>query len=140
MSLGYCKTFYRGLNANLVAGQINSLNVGIGNGLQTTPDTPSRFKLVGISVSFTENTNSSIGSDANTVQTLKFYDGNSGSADSLLFTFPVILGHQTITANSGDFIMQNDSYIQIENGLYWSPSFAGMGNTAKPVLVTVFYV
>jgi hypothetical protein len=139
MSLGYCKTFCRGLNTNLIAGQIVALNASP-TAFQYTPDTPDRFKLVGISVSVTENTNSFIGSDANTVQTLKFYDGNSGSADSLILTFPVILGAATITAISGDFIMQDDSYVQIENGLYFSPSFSGMGNTNKPVLVTVFYV
>ncbi len=141
MSLGYCKTFHRGLNTNSQEGNIVSLNVGIGNGLQTTPDTPSRFKLIGISVSPTENTNAFMESDeVNTVQTLKFYDGNSGSASSLIFTFPIILGLSTFTANSGDFIMQNDSYIQIENSLYWSPSFSSMGNQNRPVLVTVFYV
>jgi hypothetical protein len=139
MSLGYCKTFCRGLNTNLIAGQIVALNASP-TALQYTPDTPDRFKLVGISVSPTENTNSSIGSNANTVQTLKFYDGNSGSADSLIFTFPIILGFDSLSANAGDFIMQNDSYIQIENGLYFSPSFAGMGNITKPVFVTVFYV
>ena len=139
MSLGYCKTYSRGLNSNGRAGVLSRLS-GPGVGSPFTPNMPDRCKLIGISFSPTENTNSNLGSNVNTIQTLKFYDGDSGSADSLIFTFPIILNFEALSANAGDFIMQNDSYIQIENGLYWSPSYNGMGNTIKPILVTVFYV
>ena len=97
MSLGYCQTFCREFNANDKEGTLVPLNSNP-SAAQHTEDTPDRFKLIGILISIQENINPNA-TPASSIETLKFYDGDSGSADSLICTFPIILGLSSLSAN-----------------------------------------
>jgi len=131
MSLGYCKTIVKDLNFNIAnPSALRRFDA-------TSSSMPDRFKLIGVSGSATENAYSA--SIANTIQTFKLYDGNSGSDESLLLTFPIIIGAQNFAGTCNDFIMQNDSYINVEDGLYYNAS-ANISNINEPLSVTVMYV
>jgi hypothetical protein len=130
MSLGYCKTIVKDLNFNIqFPSPLRRFDV--------TSSMPDRFKLIGVSASATKN--SYPASLQYTIQTFKLYDGDSGSDESLLLTFPLIIGAGTLNGNCNDFIMQNDSYIHVNNGLYYNAS-GNVSNINEPFSVTVMYV
>ena len=124
MSLGYCNTFVTDLNPENT--NRNLLDAGL----------PSRFKLLGVLFNPTEKYSS--GATANTIETFRIYDGDSD--DGLILTFPITLGLLVYTSNGGDFIMQNDSYIPIESGLYYKASNANLGSSDFPISITLMYV
>ncbi len=130
MSLGYCKTIVKDLNFNVA-------DPSVLRRFDTTSAMPDRFKLIGVSASATQNTYA--GSLQYTIQTFKLYDGDSGSDESLLLTFPLIIGATNFNGNCNDFIIQNDSYVHVENGLYYNAS-ANVSNVNEPLSVTVIYV
>jgi hypothetical protein len=130
MSLGYCKTIVKDLNFNIQ-------NPSALRRFDLTSSMPDRFKLIGVSASATRNSHSS--SIQFTIQTFKLYDGDSGSDESLLLTFPLIIGASALAGNCHDFIMQNDSYVHVKNGLYYNAS-SNVSDINEPLSVTVMYV
>ena len=125
MSLGYCNTFVTDLNPSDT--KRNLLDAGL----------PSRFKLLGFLFNPTEKYASGSVTQ-NTIETFRLYDGDSD--DGLILTFPITLGILSFTSNGGDFIMQNDSYIPIESGLYYKASDADLGSASFPISITLMYV
>lgn len=131
MSLGYCKTIVKDLNFNIAdPSELRRFDA-------TSSSMPDRFKLIGVSASATKNSYPM--SIQYTIQTFKLYDGDSGSDESLLLTFPLIIGAATLNGNCNDFIMQNDSYVHVKNGLYYNAS-SSVSNVNEPLSVTVMYV
>ena len=124
MSLGYCNTF------------VTDLNPGNNNRNLLDSGLPSRFKLLGFIFNPTEKYVT--GLSGNTIETFRLYDGDSD--DGLILTFPITLGILSFSSNGGDFIMQNDSYIPIESGLYYKASNAGLASASFPISITLMYV
>ena len=129
MSLGYC-------NTHVVTTDSSHLNPSDTNRHLLDSDLPSRFKFLGFSFNPIGKYVTAL--SANTIETFQLYDGDSD--DGLILTFPVVIGVQSFTSNGSDFIVQNDSYIPIESGLYYKVSNADLISTDNPVSTTLIYV
>jgi hypothetical protein len=124
MSLGYCQVSTVSLNPSVNDRQLIDSSI------------PSRIKLVGFSVGVTRVDSSSV--PANTVQRFKLFDGSSSDPFwTIPFTRPTFVN---IAYQPSLFIVTDDSYLEIENGLNYEVTSGELADASNPFLVNVFYI
>lgn len=124
MSLGYCQVSTVGLNPSANDRQLVDSSL------------PSRIKLVGFSVgpSLVAST-----ATANSIYRFKLFDGSSASDPFWTIAFPKGQLEQ-FAVQPTVFAVIDDSYLDIENGLTYEVTTAGLASAGSPFLVNIFYI
>ena len=123
MSLGYCQVSTVSLNPSANDRQLIDSSI------------PSRIKLVGFSVGMTRVASLATGS---TVQRFKLFDGSSSDPFwTIPFPRPLV---ETIAYQPSLFVVTDESYLEIENGLNYEVTTDGLADASNPFLVNVFYI
>ena len=124
MSLGYCQVSTVGLNPSANDRQLVDSSL------------PSRIKLVGFSIGPSLVTSTAT---AQTIHRFKLFDGSSASDPFWTVAFPKPLV-EVLSFQPTVFIVTDDSYLDIENGLNYEVTTAGLASAGSPFLVNIFYI
>jgi len=119
-SFGYCQA------SNAVFTSITTARTLVDSSL------PERFKLFGLILCYPERT--SFGDD---IEYLKLYDGSTST--SPLWIFNSSQGSSTIHLFSASILMQDDSYIPVNDGLYFEVANSRGVSATIPMTISVFY-
>jgi len=123
MSLGYCQVSTVSLNPSADDRQLIDSSI------------PSRIKLVGFSVGMTRVLTAG---STNVFQRFRLFDGSSSDPFwTIVYARPTA---ETISYEPSVFMVTEDSYLQIENGLSYEVTTDGLASESFPFLVNVFYI
>lgn len=124
MSLGYCEISTVSLNPSANDRQLVDSSL------------PSSLKFFGFSFGITRV---STGQTANTVQRFKLFDGPSSSDPFWTVALPTSTT-EGFSFQPCFFIVTDDSYISVDNGLYYEVTSADLSSSSFPFLVNTFYM
>lgn len=124
MSLGYCQVSTVSLDPSANDRQL------IDSGL------PSMIKLVGFSLGMTRGAYEAV---VGTVERFKLFDGTSVADPFWTIALPIPT-ISSMTAQPSVFIVTDDSYLDIRDGLSYEVTTTGLSSSDEPFLVNIFYI